>query len=129
MNIILATRGLKMPKGRKRTSEDYEREIEEAAKRMQKYPEHLRAARDSDEWLEFLNGIGVGTTDTRQGQDFWESVRDKMYMREVGFSVKRLAELNSEVYNWVSSKGKSVIQYRDKETGRFISYKQLENRY
>lgn len=64
-----------MPRNKKRTAEEYEKEIEQAAKRMRKKKEHLASARNSDTWLEFLENIGVGTTETEQGQDFWEKVR------------------------------------------------------
>lgn len=67
-----------MPKGRKRTQADYEREIEEAAKRIKKHREGLEAARDSQDFLDFLDSIGITTIDSSAGQDFWENVRQKM---------------------------------------------------
>lgn len=118
-----------MPKGKKRTNEEYEKEIEEAAKRMKKYPEHLKAARYSSEWVEFLSNIGIGTTESKEGSDFWEKVRNKVNIHEHGLSVRRMAELNVEPFHWTSKTGKPVNQYRDKETGRFISRKTLDKRY
>ena len=53
-------------------------EIEEAAKRMKKRPEHLKAAKNNTTWLNFLQNIGVSTTDTKQGQAFWEHVRKEI---------------------------------------------------
>ena len=76
-----------MPRGnRKRSQEDYEREIEEAAKRMKKYPEHLKTARDSSRWNDFLtNVVGVDSkiVDSRAGSKFWQDVREKIYTKQV----------------------------------------------
>jgi len=71
-----------MSKGRDR---DYEREVIEAAKRMKKYPEHLRSARDSDVWKDFLINIGVkeDIVDSSSGSDFWESVREKVDSKHI----------------------------------------------
>jgi len=65
-----------MPKGRKRTAEDYEREIEETAKRMKANPEYLRSARNNSVWYDFLDGIGIdihNASPSRVG--FFEDVR------------------------------------------------------
>ena len=72
--------------GKKRTAEDYEREIEEAAKRMKKYPEHLRSARTSRVWNDFLIDIGVKPeiVKSKSGSDFWEQVREQLYTRQAG---------------------------------------------
>ena len=62
---------------------DYEREIEEAAKRMKKYPEHLKSARHSSEWKNFLINIGLEpkAVSSPSGSDFWEKVRNQIYTR------------------------------------------------
>lgn len=101
-------------------------EVERAAKRMKKFPEHLRSARDSDTWKDFLIGIGVKTS----GAPFWEDVREEVVESEVGFTPKQLERSNiiiSTVYR--DNKGKftkdvtenRVIVYRSAKTGRFVS--------
>lgn len=97
-----------MPKGRKRTKEEYEEEVEEAAKRMKKYPEHLKAAKNNTTWLTFLDNIGVATTETKQGQGFWDRVRSK---------IKPTRPTWREPYINPATKQTS---YRDK-SGRFVS--------
>ena len=61
-----------------------ENEIEEAAKRMEKYPEHLKSARTSDTWNDFLINIGVNpkTVDSKQGSSFWNKVREEINPRQ-----------------------------------------------
>ena len=92
-----------MPKGRKRTEAEYEREIEEAAKRIKKHKEGLTSARDSEEWLEFLQDKGITTTDSKEGQDFWEKVRDKMPVmqrreeRKTGYEELREAGIPADI--------------------------------
>lgn len=106
-----------MPKGRKRNSEEYEKEIDEAAKRMRKKPEGLKSARSSKTWLDFLDDIGISVNSTGKS-DFWEQVRDKVYEREeiqVKYNVRR--KLKSGKYS------KPVTIYRSGITGRFISPK------
>ena len=75
-----------MLKGRKRTAAEYDQEIEEAAKRMQKRPEGLRAAKSSSAWRDFLDDIGVSSKilEGESGSKFWEDVRDKMPVRSSG---------------------------------------------
>ena len=128
-----------MPKGRKRTQEEYDREIEEAAKRMQKRPEHLKAARNSKQWLDFLDNIGV-TVESGSKQDFWEKVRGQIKpppeKADVSiyswYSVKRkpVVQYRSPsgkftravyTYTWKSSSGKTVVQGRDAK-GKFTKY-------
>lgn len=74
-----------MPKGhRKRTQEDYEREIKEAAQRMRKHPEFLKSARNNQTWLDFLvNVVGVQpqATESDSAQKFWNDVREQIYTR------------------------------------------------
>jgi len=68
----------------KRTAEDYEKEIEEAAKRMKEIPEHLRSARTSSIWNDFLVNIGVKPqiVESKSGSNFWNQVREKIYTRQ-----------------------------------------------
>ena len=72
-----------MAKGRKRTKAEYESEIEEAAKRMKKYPEHKKSAKNSQEWSDFLIDIGVNekVVDSEAGSKFWNDVREEIYTR------------------------------------------------
>ena len=125
-----------MPKGK--GQRDYEREIDEASKRMKKHPEYLRSARDSNEWVEFLSNIGIEPQiiESKTGMDFWEKVRSKISERELRFTVRELQERNvAPVVTYRSTKGKftkvitdkPVVSYRNKETGRFVSRKSLEN--
>lgn len=75
-----------MPHGRKRTQAEYEREIEEASKRIRKKRENIKSARDSDTFRDFLtNTFGVSPQALNNGADFWESVRENVhqYDREV----------------------------------------------
>lgn len=122
-----------MPKGRKRTQADYDKEVLEAVKRMKKYPEHLRSARDNDTWIEFLNNHDVWTTDTKQGQDFWERVRQELRPTPIpiqfGITQRQLDEANArlELYKRILKSRQAIIRevYRNKETGRFVSKKSL----
>lgn len=62
-------------------SRDYEREIQEAADRMRKRPEHLKAARTNRSWLNFLiNVVGVEpeATISTNAQNFWKKVQEKI---------------------------------------------------
>lgn len=111
-----------MPKGgRKRTQEDYEREIVEAAKRIRKHgKESLAAARDSGEWLDFLDSIGIATTQSSAGQDFWGKVRGEMppikrqterrqsysELREVGIPPK----LARQARDWSAERQERLIE-------------------
>ena len=106
-----------MPKGRKRTQKEYENEIEEAAKRMQKHPESLESARNSGAWLDFLDDIGIRTIVNRPGLDFWKQVRDKMPVkaterrniyreaRQAGMSV----ELARRIRDWSPDRAEREI--------------------
>lgn len=101
-----------MSKGRKRTHADYEREIKEAAKRMKKWPEHKRSARDSDTWKEFLQSIGITNSDA----GFWQDVRREIKPLRIS-SIQPLTQrqLNENLV-------KVIKTYRD-EKGHFTSKK------
>ena len=129
-----------MTRNRKRTSEDYEREIEEAAKRMQKYPEHLRAARTSHTWNYFLIDIGLKSeiVKSESGGAFWDKVRNRVEVKELGITYRQAAEHGADIVTGVyrDTKGKfttkaegniSVVSFRSMETGRFVSRKSLED--
>ena len=123
-----------MPRGRRsRTKEDYEREIEEAATRIKKYPEHLRSARTSSIWNDFLIDIGVKPeiVKSKSGGDFWDKVRNRVEEKELGITYRQAAEHGADIetYERTSSKGKvfTQIAFRNMETGRFVSRKSLEN--
>ena len=121
-----------MPKGKRKTR-DYDREIEEAAKRMHKYPEYLHAASDSEEWRNFLLDIGVNPeiVKSSSGRDFWEKVRDKVTITETGYTVRGLAEQNVRMITGVfrDARGRytaqvtdqPIISYYHEPTKRFIS--------
>ena len=129
-----------MPKGKKRTAEDYEREIEEAAKRMQKYPEHLRSARTSNTWNDFLIDIGVKPeiVKSKSGGDFWEKVRqDIIPVESIRLPERQIQEHGAEVLVklYRNAKGqftkttteREVYVYRNIETKKIVSRKSLEN--
>lgn len=126
-----------MPKG-KRSKRDYEREIEEAANRMMKYPEYLEAAMFSQDWQDFLlNVVGVNPDAvlSKAGKDFWASVRDKMPEKDTGYTTRYLEEQNVTIVTGVyrDAKGRftnkpterPVYSYKDLETGQFRSYKKF----
>ena len=67
-----------MPKGRKRTPEEYEREIEEASKRIRKNKENIKSARKDSTWRDYLlNVFGASPQSIDAGKDFWKSVRER----------------------------------------------------
>ena len=74
-----------MPKGKKRKEGTPESEVEEAANRMKKYPEHLRSARTSTIWNDFLIDIGVKPkiVESKAGGEFWNQVREKIYTKQL----------------------------------------------
>ena len=129
-----------MPKGKKRTSADYEREIEEAAKRIKKYPEHLRSARTSKLWNDFLIDIGVKPeiVKSESGSGFWDKVRQEVLPREsVRLPERQIQEHGAEVLTklYRDAKGqftkiatdREVYVYRSIETKRIVSRKSLED--
>ncbi len=129
-----------MPRGGRRKKGTSEKEVEEAAERMRNYPEYLGAARDSDNWIEFLDEIGVYPESLQAGRDFWEEVRGNVIEEITGFSPRKLAEANAEIVSgkliYFDESGKftteeqegqePIISYRSKETGRFVSRKSIE---
>ena len=119
---------------------DYEREIEEAARRMQKYPEHLRSARTSSIWNDFLIDIGVKEeiVKSKSGSDFWDKVRNRVEEKELGITYRQAAEHGADIETGIfrDAKGRftkeaegniPVVLFRNMETGRFLSRKSLEN--
>ena len=110
-----------MPHGhRTRSQADYEREIEDAAKRMKKYPEHLRSARTSSEWKDFLIDIGVKPeiVNSKSGSDFWKQVREKINPRQqerrtIYQEAKQAgmpARLARQVRDWSESRAREAIE-------------------
>lgn len=119
-----------MPKGRKRTPEEYEKEILEAVKRMRKHKESLSASRNSSDWLDFLDNLGVGTTDSEQGQDFWEKVRLE-YIGEARRNIETLrhreyeAKAKIEKRRTTRQSRYAIAKYfgaTSKEAGRYRDY-------
>lgn len=125
---------------RRRTQKEYEFEIAEAAKRMKKYPEHLRSARDSEVWYQFLINkvqINPDTIDSTAGMKFWEDVRNEIkgqepqvfterqiLLQKIEVTERELTMQRLDVAEYTRGKqGKTQIVYRDVETGKFVSKK------
>ena len=114
-----------MPKGRKRTPEEYEREIEEASKRIRKNKENIKSARDDDTWQDYLlNVFGASPQSVNAGQDFWDSVKERtlQFDREVArrSSYSKLrqasvpAKLARQVRDWSRERQEFIIgQYKN----------------
>ena len=126
-----------MPRRKEGTPES---EVEEAANRMQKYPEHLRSARTSSTWQKFLIDIGVKPeiVKSKSGSDFWDKVRNKVEKKELGITYRQAAEHGAGIETGIfrDAKGRftkeaegniPVVSFRSMETGRFVSRKSLEN--
>ena len=62
---------------RKRTAKEYEDEIEKTAKRFRKHPEALRSAKNSSEWLKFLDNLGIDMSSSSR-KDFFDKVRGEL---------------------------------------------------
>lgn len=127
-----------MPKGgKKRTNAEYEKEIADAVKRFKKYPERIKSANDSDDWIEFLKSVGIYENSIEAGSDFWERVREATLIdtqsiigghsrRSMISSLYKVAKNASvyidtyesgSVYREVYSGYRAV--HRDMKTGRF----------
>lgn len=136
-----------MPKGRKRTKADYEKEIVETASRMRKHPEYLRSARNNSAWTNFLeNVLDIQITSDKRA-NFFEDVRKEIrgtrkeikltdyqkYVTGAGFKrpvLRNLQEANAESVRdkegvQLRYKSTGLPKYRNKETGRFISIKTI----
>lgn len=112
-----------------------EKEVEEAADRMEKYPEHLKSARKSDTWNNFLINIGVkeDIVKSKSGNDFWARVRNKIEDRQVPIkpavsrreflAILTLAGITEEVV--MSRYNKPQIIHRG-AGGRFVSVKSYQ---
>jgi len=109
---------------KQRKKDTYEKEIEETAQRMLKYPEALRSARSTPEWKQFLLDVGIlpEIVSSDSGKQFWSKVKNKIVEQELGISQRTLEEKNVEY----EPKGRGS-KFRSKETGRFVSKKSLEN--
>lgn len=109
-----------MPKGRKRTSEEYEREIQEASKRMRKHKESLRASRDSESWIDFVRDVMDIPIETQAREVFFEKVREDVQhydrefvrrtsyaeLREAGFTAKQARQMR----DWSKAKRQVAIE-------------------
>lgn len=123
-----------MPKGRKRTPEEYNKEIEEAAKRMKKRPEHLKAAKNSKDWFNFLGNIGIDV-DTTARRDFFNKVQNEIRPRRI-IPVPLTREYKPISFDralikeahYVRKSGTTQTVYHSAETGRFISRADAESR-
>lgn len=126
-------------KRRKRTAEEYEREAEEAEKRLRKYPDRLKSATDSDTFIDFLADIGVYHRAISGGSDFWESVRGKVIEKDTApipkqgekaksglFTERQLAEARVNITSWTTKHGKVQVRYRDYETGKYVKRSDIE---
>lgn len=123
-----------MPKGRKRTQADYDKEIIDAARRMRKRPEHLRAARNNQSWFEFLENIDIGI-DTPQRVNFWREVRNEVNNQIISEAKQRATEREKKITRSRASgqlihskrtielyNAEVITAYRDAK-GRFTSKK------
>ena len=111
-----------------------ESEVEEAADRMEKYPEHLKSARDSNAWNNFLVNIGVkeDIVKSDSGSDFWAKVRNKITERQVPIqpiisrreflAILTLAGIREET---IKIYGKPQTIHRG-ALGRFVSVKSYQ---
>lgn len=138
-----------MPKGKRKSID--EDEIEDAARRMQKHVEHLRAAGSSVAWVEFLENIGVNPDimKSKTGGNFWENVRqvlkpipkyvparDKLgRFRKPDIPYQKQPKVRPPTYAprelidrgikqeviHRESTDKPITVFRDMDTGRFIS--------
>lgn len=135
--------GAIMPRGRKRTVADYEKEIRETADRIKKHPEYRNDARNSTSWGNFLKNVLNVVPNTEEKQDFWNKVKQEItgtrkeaklteYQKEVtakGFRwphARQLVEANAEVTKnkdgeILRYKSTGLPKYRSKVTGQFIS--------
>lgn len=100
-----------------------EAEVIEAIRRIgKKYPESRQSARNSPEWLDFLDNIGISTEgDKRQG--FWEKVRQGLKPSEPKRETKRLPVDYERAKVTVDKKG----YYHDIATGKFVSRTKVLN--
>ena len=126
-----------MPKGKKRSQADYEREAIKAVQRFKrKYGDTaIKASINDARWIEFLKEIGVQTVEA----SFWSDVQDRMKIlappqrpeekatqrqtrRELSIPKGILDDYNADIARF-NIYSKPIIAYRDKATGRFISSK------
>lgn len=124
-----------MPKGRKKR--DYDKEIEEAAERMRKRPEHLQSARNRSAWKRFLVNIGVipESMSSDRGSAFWEDVRQAISPPVVYYSTQELIERgireetgklyrDAKGHFTKEAEGNTPVSlYRNIDTGQFVSRK------
>lgn len=103
-----------MPRGGKRKGGTPEEEVDDAASRMRKRPEHLKSARSSEAWQGFLSDLGIMTREA----DFWERVRDKIYVdpRPTVKFVLKMQERGVSV-EYIVKRGYAI--HRDMKSGRF----------
>ena len=84
---------------------DYDKEVEDAVKRMAEHPEYLEASESNKAFLDFLDGIGVNpdTYASEAGKNFWGQVRDEINTlriekkeeeKRVTYTKSQLAEVN-----------------------------------
>lgn len=116
----------------KNKQRDYEKEADEAIKRLKKHPEYLEASMNNKKFLDFLDNIGVNpdTYESEKGGNFWESVRQKIEEREIGFTASQLTEVKVKIITGLfrDTKGhftttktdKPILSFRDLSTGKFI---------
>ena len=106
-----------MLKGKKRSSKEYDEEVEKAIKRFKKHKESLRSARDSERWLEFLDNLGIDMLSGAR-TDFFERVRVGIVEISKPRQVTR-SELERLYEQGISVEDNKL--YKDPETGRYTS--------
>lgn len=101
-----------------------EEEVLETARRiMKKYAESRKSARNSPEWLEFLDGIGI-QTQTEKKSGFWEKVRKAVKPdRPIQKLIEQMPINYARAKVTVSKQG----NYRDITTGRFVRKAYVRN--
>lgn len=128
-----------MPKGKKRNVREYEDEIEKAAKRMKKKPEHLKSARTSREWLGFLENLNIidRQSDSLEKKNFWEKVRKVVsprvkiskewrdYLKERHYKVRKMSEESIRPERITRKTGTIQIVFRS-TGGQFASQKRYK---
>jgi len=114
-----------MPKGkrRKRTEEEYDKELVDAVKRIGKQKEARQAASNSSTWMDYLiNTLNFNESsfESDRGDMFWNDVRlalkkpDKVTIPRP--TQQQLAEANATIYENISTK---QVSYRG-VGGRFV---------
>lgn len=108
-----------MPKGRKRTKEEYDKEIIAAAKRIGKKREARQAAKGNTTWINYLLdvlNVNPDAVESDAGSKFWKSVREEISPPLPAPTQRQLTEARATVYQNPETR---QVSYRA-STGRFV---------